>query len=107
VWLAALEHRWDLVPIVIQDPVWEQSFPDVSGIVVPLREPGSRHRVPVRLRPKEVAERRVQNGERLQALMAGFEAIDIEPVLISTADRGGILAAFLDWAEARRVRRAA
>ena len=107
VWLAALEHRWDLIPVVIQDPVWEQSFPDVSGIVVPLREPGSRLRVPVRLRRKEVEQRRLENRERLQALLAGFEAIDIEPVLVSTADRAGILAAFLDWAEARRVRRAA
>ena len=39
VWLAAIEHRWDVVPIVIQDPTWEQSFPDVDGIVVPLRDP--------------------------------------------------------------------
>ena len=39
-WLTALEHRWDIVPVVIQDPTWEQSFPDVNGIVVPLRDPG-------------------------------------------------------------------
>ena len=39
IWLTAFEHRWDVVPIVIQDPTWEQSFPDVSGIVVPLRDP--------------------------------------------------------------------
>jgi uncharacterized protein (DUF58 family) len=107
VWLAALEHRWDLVPIVIQDPVWEQSFPDVSGIVVPLREPGARRGTPVRLRPREVAVRRLANQDRLSALVAGFEAIDIDPVLISTSDRAGILAAFLDWSELRRGRRAA
>src|SRR5919202_993654 len=34
-WLHALEFKWDVVPVVIQDPVWEQSFPEVSGIVVP------------------------------------------------------------------------
>jgi uncharacterized protein (DUF58 family) len=107
VWLAALEHRWDVVPVVIQDPMWEQSFPDVSGIVVPLREPGSRHRMPVRLRPREVDLRRVQNQERLKALVAGFEAVDVDPVLISTSDRADILAAFLDWSELRRGRRAA
>jgi len=107
VWLAALEHRWDLVPVVIQDPVWEQSFPDVSGIVVPLREPGTRRRTPVRLRRREVALRRLENQDRLRALVAGFEAIDIDPVLISTSDRAGILAAFLDWSELRRGRRAA
>ena len=38
-WLTAIEHRWDLVPVVLQDPTWEQSFPDVDGIVVPLRDP--------------------------------------------------------------------
>jgi uncharacterized protein (DUF58 family) len=107
VWLGALEHRWDLVPVVIQDPTWEQSFPDVSGIVVPLREPGSRRRTPVRLRPRDVEARRVENRERLQALVAGFEAIDVDPVLVSTSDRADILAAFLDWAELRRGRRAA
>ena len=107
VWLAALEHRWDVVPVVIQDPVWEQSFPDVNGIVVPLREPGARRRVPVRLRAREVRARRAANRERLAALVAGFGAIDIDPVLVSTSDRAGILAAFLDWAELRRGRRAA
>ena len=48
-WLTAVEHRWDLVPVVIQDPTWEQSFPDVSGIVVPLRDPRTGRIVPVRL----------------------------------------------------------
>ena len=28
---AALEQRWELVPVVIQDPVWERSFPDVGA----------------------------------------------------------------------------
>ena len=29
-WLTAVEHLWDIVPVVIQDPVWEQSFPEVQ-----------------------------------------------------------------------------
>ena len=33
-WLEALGHRWDIVPVVIQDPVWEASFPEVGGVVV-------------------------------------------------------------------------
>ena len=43
-WLTAVEHLWDVVPVVIQDPTWEQSFPDVSGIVVPLRDRAHRAR---------------------------------------------------------------
>jgi hypothetical protein len=50
VWLTAIANRWDLVPIVIQDPVWEQSFPDVSGIVVSLRDPATGRVRSVRLR---------------------------------------------------------
>ena len=63
-WLAAIEHRWDVVPIVIQDPTWEQSFPDVDGIVVPLRDPRTGRVSSARLRRKEVAARREENGRR-------------------------------------------
>jgi hypothetical protein len=38
-WLGALERRWEIVPVVIQDPGWEQTFPDVSGTVVPFADP--------------------------------------------------------------------
>ncbi len=31
VWQEALEAPLDLVPVIVQDPVWEQSFPDVGG----------------------------------------------------------------------------
>ena len=63
--------------------------------------------MPVRLKRREVERRRVENQERLKALVAGFEAVDVDPVLISTSDRDSILAAFLDWSELRRGRRAA
>ena len=106
-WLAALEHRWDLVPVVIQDPTWEQSFPDVSGLVVSLRDPATGRAAPARLRRREVAARRDANEQRLQALIAGFEAIELDPVIVSTSDREAILAAFLDWSDFRRARRAA
>src|SRR5262249_51036880 len=29
VWLDAAARGWDVVPVIVQDPVWEQSFPDV------------------------------------------------------------------------------
>ncbi len=39
-WLDALERRFEIIPVIVQDPVWEQSFPDVSGVVVPYVAPG-------------------------------------------------------------------
>ena len=61
-WLMAMEHRWDIVPVVLQDPTWEQSFPDVEGIVVPFRDPRSGRVSSARLRRKEVAARREHNA---------------------------------------------
>ena len=33
-WTRVLLQRWDVVPVVVQDPVWEQSFPPIGGVVV-------------------------------------------------------------------------
>ena len=104
-WLAAIEHRWDLVPVVIQDPTWEQGFPDVNGIVVPLRDPRSGRLTPVRLRKKETAARRAVNQERLQELLRTFQFYDIDPVVVSSNDRSDILSEFLVWSDLRRTRR--
>ena len=46
VWTRALEHRWEIVPVMIQDPVWERSFPDDRRDQRPVRRPAQRTRVP-------------------------------------------------------------
>ncbi len=104
-WLTAIEHRWDVVPVVIQDPTWDQSFPDVHGMVLPLRDPRSRRLMPVRLRKGEVAARRAANEERLRVLLAGFRSLDIDPVVVSSPNVSDVLAAFLSWVDLRRARR--
>lgn len=105
VWLNAIERRWDVVPVVIQDPVWEQSFPDVSGIVVPLRDPGTGRVLPVRMTRKEVAARRAANEERLHELVETFRLLDVDPILLSSSDRPSVLEHFLVWTDLRRTRR--
>lgn len=105
VWLAAAEHRWDIVPVLIQDPVWEQSFPDVSGIVVPLREPRSGRLVHVRMTRKEAAARKAANEERIAELLETLLFIDVDPILVSSSERADVLAQFLAWTDLRRTRR--
>ncbi|TMK80222.1 MAG: DUF58 domain-containing protein [Actinobacteria bacterium] len=100
-WLTAVEHRWDIVPVVIQDPVWEQSFPPVGSIVVPLADPQTGRIRPVRLRAREARERKAANEERLKRLLYDFRAHDLEPILISSSDPAEILEAFLSWADHR------
>jgi hypothetical protein len=101
-WLTALEHRWDVVPVVVQDPVWEQSFPDVAGVVVPLADPESGRVSLVRLTRSEVEARREANEARRASLLARFDALDVQPVLVSSADASALLGAFVEWAEWRR-----
>lgn len=107
VWLRPFEHRWDVVPVIIQDPTWEQSFPPVAGIVVPLRDARTGRLSPVRLREREIAERRAANEERLATLLDTLRNLDIDPVVVSSSEPADILASFLLWTELRRLRRIA
>lgn len=104
-WLTATEHRWDIVPVVIQDPTWEQSFPDVSGLVVSLRDAATGRVSSVRLRRGEAAARRAANEERTRDLLETFRAIDVDPVVVTSSDPAEILAEFLIWSDLRRTRR--
>jgi hypothetical protein len=104
VWARALERRWDLVPVVIQDPVWEQSFPAVDALVIPLARADGRLRL-VRLRRGEAERRREEHERRLAALVAGFRALGVEPILLSRSDPEHVFRAFLSWSDEREFRR--
>lgn len=98
----AVARGWDVVPVVIQDPTWEQSFPPVGGATLPLLDPERGRGGLVRLRASEVADRRQANEARLASTLSGFASFGLDPVLVSSADPGSILASFLAWSEARR-----
>jgi uncharacterized protein (DUF58 family) len=97
VWRVAQSRGWDVVPVIVQDATWEQSFPEVAGFVLPLAEP-------VRLTRREVIERREANVRRLAELLETFSGLEIDPVLLSSADPVEILSGFMRWDERRRRR---
>jgi uncharacterized protein (DUF58 family) len=101
VWERVVDHRWDVVAVVVQDPVWEQSFPPVDGILLPLTGADGRVRL-VRLRGGESEQRRREHEHRRDALLAGFLELGVEPVLLSASDRDHVLGAFLEWAAQRQ-----
>jgi uncharacterized protein (DUF58 family) len=101
VWMQALERRWDVVPVVVQDPVWERSFPDVSGTAVPLIDPRTGFMTYLRLSRREAAERRDANEARWRTLLETLAFLDLEPVVLSTSRPDEILEAFTWWAEKR------
>jgi uncharacterized protein (DUF58 family) len=104
-WLDAVEHQWDLVPVVIQDPVWEASFPDVGGVVVPFADPCSGRVRLIRLGKREAAQRRDEHERRRERLLASFAELDVEPVLVSSHEQSDVLGGFLEWADQRVYRR--
>jgi uncharacterized protein (DUF58 family) len=104
-WISAIERRWDLVPVVIQDPVWERSFPDIGGVVVPFFDQTARRFVAVRMTRREAEWRREENEARAVELLARLRSLDLGPVLVTTSDRGDIFQAFLEWADERIVSR--
>ncbi len=103
-WLRGIGHGWDVVPVVIQDPTWEQSFPAVGGIGVPIAELRSGDVTLVRMSRRQADRRREANEQRLAGLLVDFGALGLQPVVLGTSEPDGVDAAFIAWAEQRRSR---
>jgi hypothetical protein len=104
-WLEAVERGWDVIPVVIQDPTWEQSFPDVSGIAIPFEDVTAGASGRARLSRREAAARREANEGRHRGLLEHFEQLGLGSVLLERSDPAGVHATFIDWAERRLTER--
>jgi uncharacterized protein (DUF58 family) len=102
-WIALGGERWDVVPVVLQDACWEQSFPDVDGVTVPLADEATGKRRVVRLSQRECEGLRERHERRFATLLGSFRRLGLEPVVISRSDRASVLGAFLEWSDRRRV----
>jgi uncharacterized protein (DUF58 family) len=106
-WLRALEQQWELVPVIVQDPVWERSFPDVGGVTVPYADPASNGVIPIYLTRREAAWLREEHEARDAELFRVFRALGTEPVVLDSHEPGAILTSFLRWADLRMMVRGA
>ena len=87
--------------MVVQDPVWEQSFPSVDGLVVPFADPVTGRLRQVRISAKEAHRLRELHESRLAALLAEFRSLGLDYVVVDDSDPNAVVRAFIDWAEAR------
>ena len=87
---------------MIQDPVWEQSFPDVHGAALPIADPATGAVSIVRLSRREVAARRDANHARSEGVAEELASCGLRAVTLSTSDPHEIDRAFVQWAEERR-----
>jgi uncharacterized protein (DUF58 family) len=105
IWSRARAQGWDLVPVIVQDRTWEQSFPSIEGLLVPVADPELGSMGAARLSGREVRERQTANAERLRELIARFRRLQFDSVLLDTSDPTAIDTAFIDWASRRLLMR--
>jgi uncharacterized protein (DUF58 family) len=101
-WLVGTARRWELVPVVIQDPVWEQSFPTTGPVVVPIADPRDGAVLEVRLRRSEALAERERRERARSELLTSLPSLGLDPVLLDRSDPDGVQRAFVEWAERRR-----
>ncbi len=97
----ALSCGWDLVPVLVQDPLWERSFPEIAGIALPLADPASGAVSLVRLSRRAAQARRDENERRSTRLEESLDELGLDWVSVTTSDPREIRAAFLRWADGR------
>jgi uncharacterized protein (DUF58 family) len=101
-WLKGLARRWELVPVVIQDPVWEQTFPSIGPVSLPLVDPRDDAVFEVRFRRSEARAERERREQARTSLLESMASLGLDPVVIDKDDRGSVERAFSEWAEDRR-----
>jgi uncharacterized protein (DUF58 family) len=101
-WEAALDRGRDVVPVVIQDPTWEQSFPDIAGALVPFADPATGRAMLVRLSRNDVCERCAEHEARFAWIQERFERLGLDAVIVGSAAPADVLTSFLDWAQGRQ-----
>ena len=76
----------DVIPVVIQDPTWEQTFPPVGGVVVPVADAVSGRTHDLLLTSREARERARANEGRLSSLITRFRRLGFDPVVVGSSD---------------------
>jgi uncharacterized protein (DUF58 family) len=96
----------DVTPVIIQDPTWEQRFPDVRSTVLEIVDPATGRRGDVWI---ERGDRRsAANEDRLRRTIEGFGRLGFDPVVIGSSAPHDVHEVFTRWAtRRRRLRRAA
>lgn len=105
--LEMVTERWDVTPVIMQDPIWEASFPVWEDGVIPdlsfLPFDSSFGDIPMTARGAK--KMREQNEARFIATCKIFERLGAFPVVVKENSTDAILRAFLAHVEKRTAAR--
>jgi uncharacterized protein (DUF58 family) len=100
-WWPLLARGFDPVPVVLQDPTWEQSFPAIGGRALPVaRVDGSRPRL-VRVSRREADRLRHDHEARRRTTFERLRALMMDPVAVDSHEPAAVGLALRRWAAAR------
>ncbi len=91
--------------MIVQDPVWEQSFPTIGGTMLPVTDPATGRTTAIRVRGRDARRLRDEHAARLRSLVDLFHALDSDPIVLGTSDEHQIDLSFQGWANRRRFQR--
>jgi len=94
---------WDVIPIIIQDPILEASFPVWRG-KLPLYLPqvfSDGQRQSVAMSAKDAKRKRAEHENRLKKLIKLFEDIRVRPITLFSSEPEQIFEAFSQWSSER------
>ena len=92
-WAKLRSLQLDVTPVVVEDPVWEQSFPRVGGVVLRVADAAGRGREDVLIRRADAERLARTNEQRLQNDARGASAARIRSDPRRNLGRGGDRAA--------------
>jgi uncharacterized protein (DUF58 family) len=100
-WAHAVDFGWDVVPVIVQDPLWEQSFPKIDGVLFSLADARGGRKRRVRLSADEVSRRRAEHEERLVEVKRDFLRLGLDPIVVSQDEERAVHATLLAWSQER------
>jgi hypothetical protein len=92
-----VDAGWELVPVIVQDLLWEQSYPEAAAeVALPVHDEAGRFRL-LRQSRAEVSERRRAHEARLRRLEELFTGYGFPPIVISEIGPTALAEALLSW----------
>lgn len=96
----------DLVPVLIQDPRLEQSFPvEFANIEIPYTDPHSGRVMRIAFTKGEARELKKRHEMRYRQIVKRFQDLRLDPIIISRNDPTYIFQQLSIWAKQRKTKR--
>jgi uncharacterized protein (DUF58 family) len=101
-WTRLRRIGWDVTLVVVQDPVWEQSFPRIGGVLLPFTDPRSTRHSDIWITRRRAEALATANERRLARTTARARHLGFDSVVVGTSAQSEIAGLLHAWAARRR-----